>query len=70
VKRLHATEDEASLQYAREEFYQMTQQVQFDAAAWKEGGGWKGMLKNRSYQKRFWMGFFIQVLIPLRRLVQ
>ena len=63
VKRLHggATGDE--LQYAREEFYQMTHQVQADAAAWKAGGGWSGMLKNKTYQKRFWMGFFIQVCI-------
>ncbi|ETI26159.1 hypothetical protein G647_02936 [Cladophialophora carrionii CBS 160.54] len=62
VKRLHGgdAEDEGSLQYAREEFYQMTQQVQVDTAAWREGGGWGGMLKNKSYQKRFWMGFFIQ----------
>lgn len=62
VKRLHggADDDEAALQYAREEFYQMTHQVQADMVAWKAGGGWAGMLKNRSYQKRFWMGFFIQ----------
>jgi len=63
VKRLHGgdAEDEGGLQYAREEFYQMTHQVQADAAAWKEGGGWGGMLKNKTYRKRFWMGFFIQV---------
>jgi hypothetical protein len=63
VKRLHGgtAEDEGALQYAREEFYQMTQQVQVDAAAWREGGGWGGMLKNKTYWKRFWMGFFIQV---------
>lgn len=61
VKRLHGSEgeDEQGLQYARQEFYQMTEQVQVDAAAWNEGG-WRGMFTKRSYQKRFWMGFFIQ----------
>lgn len=61
VKRLHGGDegDESRLQFAREEFYQMTQQVQVDAAAWNEAG-WRGMLTKKSYQKRFWMGFFIQ----------
>ncbi|OQU93801.1 hypothetical protein CLAIMM_00268 [Cladophialophora immunda] len=61
VKRLHggAAEDEGALQYAREEFYQMTEQVRVDAAAWKQGG-WRGMFTNKTYRKRFWMGFFIQ----------
>jgi hypothetical protein len=65
VKRLHGgeTEDEAGLQYAREEFYQMVHQVKADSAAWKAGGGWSGMLKNKTYRKRFWMGFFIQVRV-------
>ena len=61
VQRLHGGVGEKELKYAREEFYQMTHQVQADTAAWKAGGGWKGMLKNKSYQKRLWMGFFIQV---------
>ncbi|KIW83322.1 hypothetical protein Z517_02567 [Fonsecaea pedrosoi CBS 271.37] len=61
VRRLHggAAEDEAGLQYAREEFYQMTEQVRVDAAAWKQWG-WRGMFTNKTYRKRFWMGFFIQ----------
>lgn len=61
VKRLHggAVSDDKGMQYAREEFYQMTEQVRVDGAVWKEGG-WRGMLTKRSYQKRFWMGFFIQ----------
>lgn len=61
VRRLHGGEgaDEQRLQYAREEFYQMTEQVRVDAVAWKEAG-WRGMFTKKSYQKRFWMGFFIQ----------
>jgi hypothetical protein len=61
VKRLHGGDesDEERLQYAREEFYQMTEQVRVDAAAWNQGR-WRGMLSKKSYQKRFWMGFFIQ----------
>ncbi|KEF63824.1 uncharacterized protein A1O9_01802 [Exophiala aquamarina CBS 119918] len=61
VRRLHGGDgdDPKLLQFAREEFYQMTEQVRVDAAAWNEGG-WKGMLTKKSYQKRFWMGFFIQ----------
>ena len=61
VKRLHVGDenDDASLMYAREEFYQMAQQVQHDTAAWK-AGGWKQMWTRPSYFKRFWMGFFIQ----------
>lgn len=61
MKRLHCgdTGDEKRLQFAREEFYQMTEQVRLDSTAW-EVAGWKGMLTKRSYQKRFWMGFFIQ----------
>ena len=61
MKRLHCGDDgnEKRLQFARDEFYQMTEQVRADSAAW-EAAGWKGMLMKRSYQKRFWMGFFIQ----------
>jgi hypothetical protein len=61
VNRLHggAVSDPHGLQYAREEFFQMTEQVRVDGAAWKKGG-WRGMLTKKSYQKRFWMGFFIQ----------
>jgi hypothetical protein len=61
VNRLHggAISDPHGLQYAREEFFQMTEQVRVDGAAWKKGG-WRGMLTKKSYQKRFWMGFFIQ----------
>lgn len=61
VKRLHvaAEDDGKALQYAREEFYQMTEQVRVDAVAWHQAG-WKGMFTKKSYQKRFWMGFFIQ----------
>ncbi|KAK4936073.1 hypothetical protein LTR10_022975 [Elasticomyces elasticus] len=61
VRRLHGGEgsDEQALQYAREEFYQMTEQVRVDSVAWKQAG-WRGMFTKKSYQKRFWMGFFIQ----------
>ena len=61
VKRLHGSDsnDEAANLYAREEFYQMTQQVQYDSIAWK-AGGWKQMWTKPSYFKRLWMGFFIQ----------
>lgn len=61
VKRLHGGDgdDAKLLQFAREEFYQMTEQVRVDSAVWNETG-WKGMLTKKSYQKRFWMGFFIQ----------
>ncbi|KAK5148110.1 hypothetical protein LTR04_000705 [Oleoguttula sp. CCFEE 6159] len=60
VSRLHGdpTNEDSQL-YAREEFYQMTQQVQADAIAWAQGGN-KQLFTKPSYRKRMWMGFFIQ----------
>ncbi|TKA52875.1 hypothetical protein B0A49_11489 [Cryomyces minteri] len=60
VSRLHGDPtNEDSRLYAREEFYQMTQQVQADAIAWAQGGN-KQLFTKPSYRKRMWMGFFIQ----------
>jgi hypothetical protein len=60
VSRLHGDlANEESNMYAREEFYQMVQQVQADATAWAQGGN-RQLLTKPSYRKRMWMGFFIQ----------
>lgn len=45
--------------YAREEFYQMTQQVTNDALAWDNGGN-RQLFTKPSYRKRMAMGFFVQ----------
>ncbi|KAG0646295.1 Major facilitator superfamily transporter mfsA [Hyphodiscus hymeniophilus] len=61
VSRLHGgDQDEDSLLFAREEFYQMAQQVQADNAAWISGGYHRQIFTKPSYRKRIWMGFFIQ----------
>lgn len=59
VTKLHGDETEESRRFAREEFYQMTQQVQADASAWVQGGN-RQLFSKPSYRKRMWMGFFIQ----------
>ena len=61
VSRLHGGDkDEESRIFAREEFYQMVQQVQADNVAWTAGGGHRQIFTKPSYRKRMWMGFFIQ----------
>ena len=59
ISRLHGAADDEDQIYAREEFYQMTQQVQVDASAWDQGGN-RQLFSKPSYRKRMWMGFFIQ----------
>jgi hypothetical protein len=59
VSKLHGDETEERRNFAREEFHQMTQQVQADAAAWAQGGN-RQLFTKPSYRKRMWMGFFIQ----------
>lgn len=61
VSRLHGSEkNEEARMFAREEFYQMVQQVQLDNAAWDAGSGHRQIFAKQSYRKRMWMGFFIQ----------
>jgi hypothetical protein len=59
MSKLHGDDTEESRNFARQEFHQMTQQVQADAAAWAQGGN-RQLFTKPSYRKRMWMGFFIQ----------
>lgn len=59
VAKLHGGADDDSMIYAHEEFFQMAQQVQSDAAAWAQGGN-RQLFTKKSYAKRMWMGFFVQ----------
>ncbi|MCJ1303989.1 hypothetical protein MMC08_006800 [Hypocenomyce scalaris] len=64
VSRLHGGDkDEDRRLFAREEFYQMVQQVRADNAAWTSGGGHRQIFTKPSYRKRMWMGFFIQYTV-------
>ncbi|KZT57700.1 sugar transporter family protein [Calocera cornea HHB12733] len=60
IAKLHSRPDDPDQLYARDEFRQMTQQVQLDQAAWERGGGLKQVVTRPSYRKRMWMGFFVQ----------
>lgn len=59
IAKLHGAADDEGMNYAREEFYQMSQQVQVDEAAWAQGGN-RQLFTRRSYLERMWMGFFVQ----------
>ena len=59
ISKLHGHADDDEQTYAREEFYQMRQQVESDALAWAQGGN-NQLFTKPSYRKRMWMGFFIQ----------
>lgn len=59
ISKLHGDDTEERRTFAREEFHQMTQQVEVDAAAWSQGGN-RQLFSKPSYRKRMWMGFFIQ----------
>jgi hypothetical protein len=62
IARLHGNADDENQIYAREEFYQMTQQAELDAVAWKQGGN-RQLFTKKSYLKRMWMGFFVQYAV-------
>ena len=59
VRRLHGDPNDEEDTFARNEFYQMVQQVQLDSTAWAQTGN-KALFTKPSYRKRMWMGFFIQ----------
>lgn len=59
VRRLHGDPNNEEDTFARNEFYQMVQQVQVDSTAWAQTGN-KVLFTKSSYRKRMWMGFFIQ----------
>ena len=62
IARLHGNADDDQQIYAREEFYQMMQQAESDAIAWKQGGN-RQLFTKKSYVKRLWMGFFVQYAV-------
>ena len=63
LKRLRASPDDPEHLAAREEFYQIHEQLKLDEQKLASSGyknAWVAVLKKKSYRKRMAMGFLIQ----------
>lgn len=63
VQKLHADPTDPEHAHALQEFYQMSQQVEVDAAAWKSGGGYRQLFAKASFRKRMITGIYTQFAV-------
>ena len=67
LQKLHTRPDDPTGLAAKEEFYQISKQIELENATGVHGI-W-GMLKRKSYRKRIYSGLLVQYVLVLPRLV-